>query len=366
MKIGVVGLRGIPDIQGGVESHCEDLYPLLANRNHEIYIFRRKHYVTATTDLKSWKGVNLIDLPSIHNKYLENICHTFISILKARKLKIDLIHFHGIGPSILIPVAKLLGMKTIVTHHGRDYLRNKWKSIPKLILRIGEKTAFKMADRIIFINPSLTGQIIKAEYSYKTAGIPNGFKPNQKKSGDNILELLNIREHNFILAVGRLVEEKGFHDLLDAFNKSMIDNDIKLVVVGGCDFKDKYADALLSRRSERIIFTGSLTRSELATLYDSAMLFVLPSYHEGLSIALLEAMGHGLPIIASDISANKLPELDDGAFFETGNVDALADKIGNFNKTGRKSYDMGNYDWEMIADKTDMVYRSIENENGGK
>ena len=62
MKIVVVGTRGIPDIQGGVETHCEELYPRLAAMGHDVTVVRRSCYVTPQNKIKEYKGVRLKDI----------------------------------------------------------------------------------------------------------------------------------------------------------------------------------------------------------------------------------------------------------------------------------------------------------------
>ena len=55
MKIVVVGTRGIPDIQGGVETHCEELYPRLAAMGHDVTVVRRSCYVTPQNKIKEYR-----------------------------------------------------------------------------------------------------------------------------------------------------------------------------------------------------------------------------------------------------------------------------------------------------------------------
>ncbi len=87
-------------------------------------------------------------------------------------------------------------------------------------------------------------------------------------------------------------------------------------------------------------------------------LFVLPSYHEGLPIALLEAMSYGLDVAVSDIRANRLSELDGSDFFKRGDCDDLARLIDTKLRVAprRRCYDMSRYDWDAIAARTAEVY----------
>ena len=60
MKIVVTGTRGIPDIMGGVETHCEELFPRIAAKGYDVTVIRRQSYVQ--DDLYEWKGVDLDDI----------------------------------------------------------------------------------------------------------------------------------------------------------------------------------------------------------------------------------------------------------------------------------------------------------------
>ena len=62
MKLAVTGTRGIPDIMGGVETHCEELFPRIAAQGYSVTVIRRKSYVHDT--LTEWKNVQLVALPS--------------------------------------------------------------------------------------------------------------------------------------------------------------------------------------------------------------------------------------------------------------------------------------------------------------
>ena len=84
MKIAVVGTRGFPGVQGGVESHCEHLYPNLVKQGCYITVFTRKPYINL--QIESYEGIKFIPLYCPQNKFLEAIVHTFKSVLRAKKL----------------------------------------------------------------------------------------------------------------------------------------------------------------------------------------------------------------------------------------------------------------------------------------
>lgn len=84
MKIVVIGTRGIPNILGGVETHCEELYPRIAAMGHDVTIIRRTPYITDDNRISEYRGVKLIDVYAPRKKSVESIVHTFLAIIKAR------------------------------------------------------------------------------------------------------------------------------------------------------------------------------------------------------------------------------------------------------------------------------------------
>ena len=150
MKLVVTGTRGIPDIMGGVETHCEELFPRIAAKGVDTTLIRRKDYVRDS--LTEWKGVKLVDISAPKRKSYEAVVHTFRAVNKAKKLGADVVHIHAIGPALLVPYAKMLGMKVVFTHHGPDYDRDKWGFAAKSVLKLGERLGCRFADDVIVIS----------------------------------------------------------------------------------------------------------------------------------------------------------------------------------------------------------------------
>jgi glycosyltransferase involved in cell wall biosynthesis len=365
MKIVVVGIRGFPGIQGGIENHCEKLYPHLAAQGCVITVFTRKPYIN--TAINTYKGIVLVPVNCPKNKFLEAIIHTFKCVIKAWKIKPDILHIHAIGPSLFALLARALGMKVVVTNHGPDYMREKWSLPAKIFLKICELIGTLFANELITIAKNIADDI-KKNYGRNSTILPNGVNIPNLAETNNILREHDLQEEKYILAVGRFVPEKGFHDLIDAFNSEEF-NDHKLVIAGSADHEDEYSRNLekKAQSNNKIVLTGFITGISLQELYSHAKLFVLPSYYEGLPIVLLEAMSYGLSCIVSDIPANRNVELDEQRIFKPGDINSLAAKIKEFLYKPWKEEDRikqinlisENYDWGKIADETLTVYKKI-------
>lgn len=361
MKIVVTGTRGIPDISGGVETHCENLYPRIAAMGHDVTVLRRKCYVTEDNRIKEYKGVKLIDLYTPRKKSLEAIVHTFLAVVEARRLHADVLHVHAIGPSIMVPFARLLGMKVVMTNHGPDYDRGKWGRMAKMVLKTGEKWGTRCSNRVIVIS-TVIADILRNKYGREdTDLIFNGVNAPARSASTDYIKSLGLEPGKYILAIGRFVQEKGFHDLIEAYKRLGL-KDIKLAIAGDSDHPDSYSEQLKrDGRDAGVVFTGFIKGEKLNQLATNAALFVLPSYHEGLPIALLEAMSYKLDVLVSDIPANRLKELEGEDFFPVGDVEALADGIKRKLATAAtpRTYDLSAYNWDNIAADTVKVYEQV-------
>ncbi len=365
MKVVVLGTRGFPGVQGGVEAHCEKLYSKLSKLGCEITVFTRRPYVDSA--IKVFENINLVALDCPKSKSLEAIIHTFKGILAAKRFNPDLLHFHAIGPSFLIPLARILGFRVVMTNHGEDYKRKKWGVFAKFILALGERLGSYFANEIICISQSIADDI-KRKCNKDSNIIPNGIEiPEILESGET-LRKYTLEKNKYILTVGRYVPEKGFMDLVEAFNSAGL-KDWKLVIVGGADHESDYSRALRERanNSQNVVLAGFLSGILLKEIYSHAGLFVLPSYHEGMPIVLLEAMSYDLLCLASDIEANRNISLPDENYFSSGDSKQLSEKLKIFvnrslteeQKLKQREMLRKEYDWNDIARKTMEVYNKV-------
>jgi len=363
IKIVVLGTRGFPEVQGGVEKHCEELYTRLVKLDCEVTVFTRKPYIPKDKRVNNWQGIKFTHIWCPKKKSLEAITHTFIGLMFSKRMSPDILHIHAIGPSLLVPFAKLLGFKVIVTNHGQDYNRQKWGKVAKFFLKLGERLGTKYADKVIAISLTIKEFLEKKYGRFDCELIFNGVSIPQKLQSDSYVKSLGLIPKKYILSVARFVEEKGLHDLIEAY--SSINTECKLVLVGDTDHETDYS-AKLKRLADKygVIRTGVITGRKLGEIFTHALLFVLPSYHEGLPIALLEALSYDLDVLVSNISPNLELNLGEENYFEVGNVEDLKNKIMQKlqNPTLYKdwSYVLKKYDWDEIAVKTLKVYKSIQ------
>jgi len=310
----------------------------------------------------SYEGISIVPLFSTRATSTEAIVGTFISALFARYSGADVLHIHAIGPGLIAPLARALGMKVVVTHHGEDYQRAKWGGFAKFMLRCGENAALRFAHRIIVVAPSLRSGLAEAypAAAEKLVYIPNGTSdlPREGSRYTDVLAKFGLTPKHYVLAVGRLVPEKAFDQLVAAVRRVP---HRKLLIVGGADHSSDFSKRLLESAGDDVAFAGIQDKATLRDLYLNCGLFVLPSLHEGLPIAALEAGSLGAPLLLSDIPANRDIGLPDRNYFAAGNIDDLVAKLQRPDSEYAIDSEAlkDRFDWDVIARQTSDVYSAI-------
>jgi glycosyltransferase involved in cell wall biosynthesis len=371
MMIAVVGTRGFPDVQGGVERHCEELYTRLAARGHELVVFTRSPYVPNAPRWSTWRAICFRKVWTPRRKSLEAIWHSVAAVLLARASGIKLVHVHAIGPGLVVPLARLLGMRVVFTHHGRDYMRDKWGAAAKLTLRLGERLAVRYANAVLAVSREVEDWV-RQRFHRPVIYAPNGISvaPRSVAEVKATLAGFQLQPGGYAVTVARLVPEKGIHNLIEAVSGSDVPT---LVVVGEADHRSLYAAELKARAPEKIRFVGVQPHEVTLDLVRGARVFVLPSYHEGLPIALLEAMACETPVIASRIAPNceVVTGGVDGWLVDAGDVSQLRLTLQEVWTLGESERSAGvaraaqtvarHFSWDGTVDTVAATYRAVSN-----
>ncbi|MBQ9556528.1 MAG: glycosyltransferase family 4 protein [Muribaculaceae bacterium] len=351
--IAVIGTRGFPGIQGGVEAHSYFLYTRMSGVSVRVY--RRRAYLTSQS-AQSFPNIEYIDLPSTRIKGFEAVWHTLLSVMHILFHRPDVVHIHNIGPGMFAPLLRLMGLPVVLTYHSPNYEHDKWNAPARWLLRQCEKISLRFSNRVIFVNKH---QMEKCGALDKSVFIPNGIDPVTRSTSTSFLDKHGITRGEYLLAVGRLTPEKGLEYLVEAANR--LPQVRQLVIAGASDHDTAYRELLVSLDVNRkVIFTGFTSGEDLRQLYSHARCFVLPSVNEGFPMVLLEAMAYGLPILCSDIPGTRQIDLPEQDYFAVRDVDSLCAAITRQMDKPRevKDYDLRQYDWQSIARQVQQQYNS--------
>jgi glycosyltransferase involved in cell wall biosynthesis len=361
LRIAFIGGRGVIGKYSGIETYYEEVGARLAKMGHTVTAYCRIYFTPATAECR---GMRVIRLPTIRSKHLETLIHTFLSTMHACFSNYEVVHYHTLGPSLFSFVPRVFGKKTVVSVQGLDWKRKKWGTAARWVLKFCERTSALLPSRTVVVSRTLQ-EYYRSRYAKECSYIPNGTQIRTRRIV-GYLESVGLEPDSYVLFLGRLSPEKNCGLLIDAFEK--LDSPVKLVFGGGSSHTDDYVARLRERQSERIKFLDWLSGDALEEVLTNAAIFVLPSDIEGLSLALLDAMGAGLCVLASDVPENMEAIGDAGFAFKHGDAHDLQRMLALLlsnpvvrENAGRRAQERirQQYLWETVVTEMQSVYSSL-------
>ena len=367
--------REFPPDSGGIGYYVYYLSRKLLERGHKVEIITRS--LSAETTTESTDGINVYRVSYVPF-YPFHIClHGFFvnKLLRSLEPKLTVIHMHSPLPP---PIKTTLPVITTVhspskrafenTYTDTHDLRSWADKLQQMIVYPPiEKRIFKLSNKITTVSSNVREEL--RAYNLNPQAITvvgNGvdqrfFIPKQSKN----------QTKPYVLFVGVFRSGKGVLDLLDCANYVCAKRpDAHFILCGDGPLLEKMRVRVQNKGLQKqITFFGRADRNRLVKLYQNAMVLVQPSYHEGLSTVILEAMSCGLPLVANDIAGNrevilsgsngilvppKSPESMARAVLKLLDDPNLRELIG---RAARKTIE-DKYSWDIV---TDNIIKCYEN-----
>lgn len=326
MKIVFIGGRGI-HILGGIENYMLNLTRELTKLGHECIVWCESDH----NEVEMLDGVKVI----YHKGPKSNlICKPWCG-LKAtiktvfREKCVDVIHYNAWPPSLWCWIPRLFGIPSMMEGHGLEWQRSKYSPKAQKIMKAMEGFTARLNQHLIMCSE---GQVkyFKEEYGKESICIPGAVTlPDLSLPNDSgILERFGIAPKKYFLFMGRLVQDKNPDYLIQAFIKAKKEG-YKIVIAGSNDAMPDYVEKLhsIGAGHNDVVFTGAVYAQDKAKLLQNAYCFCLPSTIEGLSIVMMEAASYHLPVIASEIEANREFLGDDAVYVKPENESDLVKAI---------------------------------------
>jgi glycosyltransferase involved in cell wall biosynthesis len=367
MKIAILGTRGIPASYSGFETAVEQIAARLSDRGHEVLVYCRNHVVDPS--LKTYKGAELVHLPTIQNKYLDTFAHTLLSSWHvARVTRPDVALFFIAGNSPLCRVTRWASIPSVINVDGLDSDRSKWPGPAKAYLRFAESRAPEWSDRAI-TDSNAVADVFEGRYGTRIGVIPYGVE-NPGHTGTETLERLGLEPRRYLLFVGRLEPENNSHLLVEAFSRISAERarGMKLVIVGGAPYADDYIRQVWRSADPRVVFGGYIFGQSYWELQHHAYAFVAPTEVGGTHPVLLEAMAAGNCILVNDHKPNVETVGDAGLYFDgAAGVDDLTRQLERIldeprlveayrAKALKRSED---FSWESVTDQYEALLEEV-------
>ena len=340
LRILIGGDTFSPDVNGSAR-FAEHLASGLAARGHDVHVVAPSAKLPVGTRTEVFDGQKV----TVHRLYSWRwYPHDWLTFAipwrikqnSARiidEVKPDVVHFqsHIIIGRGLSDEAQKRGIRIVGTNHVMPENMLAFTGIPKFLQNWAIGLAWAAARRSFIRADAVSAPTRRAaDYFEKATGIHDIYAISCGINADQYTADFTPRTSNRVIFVGRVAGEKHLDVLLKAIQLLPADLDVTLDVVGGGDqLKNLQAMAVQLGIGDRVNFTGYVTEEEKQRLYTQATVFAMPSIAELQSIATLEAMASGLPVVGADAMA--LPHLihdgENGYLFAPGDPRDLADKL---------------------------------------
>jgi len=361
MKIAIMGIRGIPANYGGFETFAEKISIGLVEKGHDVTVYCRTNNVSYNEPF--YKGVKLVQLPTIQHKYADTVAHTFLSVVHSLINRYDVILICNSANSIFSFIPRITNQKVAINVDGLEWQRAKWNYWGKLTYRISEFLATFLPNHVVTDSRFIEDYYLK-KFKKDSTFIPYG-ATTKKTDTNGVLKKYNLKANKYVLFVSRLEPENNAHLVVKAFEKTK--TDMKLVVVGDAPYNDEYIENLKKTKDERIIFTGYVFGKGYAEFQSNAYFYVQATEVGGTHPALLEGMGYGNCVLATDVPEHREALSDAGIYFKK-DVSELAEKmqylldnpevINNYSQNALKRIKKY-YSWESIVDSYEKLFRRL-------
>lgn len=324
LRIAFLGARGVVGTYSGIETYYEEVGSRLASRGHQVTAYCRDYF---TPDVPAHRGILVRRLPCLSGKHTETISHSLLGTFDCLFRPFDIVQYHAIGSSPLALLPRLFGKKTVVSVRGLDWQRAKWGGFARRALQFGEWAAATFPSATSVVSKELERHYAEV-HGKKVHCIQNAVVAPERRPVGRLLEGLGRKGGDYLLFAGRISPEKGVDTLLEALRPlAPLLRGRKLLIAGGGSFTDGYIAEVKALGWEDVFFLGRVGREEMAELYSHCLAFILPSAMEGLSVALLEAISYGLPIVTTDIAENREVVGDAALLFPYGDAAALGSQL---------------------------------------
>jgi glycosyltransferase involved in cell wall biosynthesis len=292
---------------GGIESVTVSLAKGAVKAGHTVTVVCFKK--SKALDAEVIDGVRVLRMPSMTVVASQPLGIRYIRVCLREASNADIIHLHA--PNMLAAFCCLFSTKKtrlIVHWHsdviGKGFLGCIFKPLERGMLK---RASCVIATSQIYADASSALKRFKEKIKVVPIGVPDA-----KKAGltvclpDYLTEKLYGKR--IILTVGRLVPYKGFDILIES--AKLLEHDVVVVIVGEGPLQARLRAVIAtSGVADRVLLVGQLSGETLHALFNRAMLYCMPSVKrsEAFGVVLLEAMAHGLPIVATDIPGSGVP-----------------------------------------------------------
>lgn len=358
MRIALLGTRGIPANYGGFETFAEELSTRLAMRGHHVTVYCRERYSGP-----EYRGVFLQYLPTIHNKYLDTLFHTFLSSLHLVLHRVEVVLYCNAANAVFITLPRLFGMRVALNVDGIERKRKKWNWFARTWYLMAERLATILPNRVVS-DAEVIEHYYRERYGKRSTFIPYGAE-TVKLASDAALRKLGLERGRYFLYVSRMEPENHALQVRLAFER--VQTDLKLALIGDAPHAAEYIRQVRDTMDPRIVMPGGVYGTGYHELGSHCFAYIHATEVGGTHPALIEAMGKGALVIYRDTPENIEVCADAGLpFHDEAALIRRLEQVLTMGEPDRHEYQTRaaqrvreRYNWDAVTDQYERLFREM-------
>jgi glycosyltransferase involved in cell wall biosynthesis len=361
MRIAILGTRGIPASYGGFETFAEELSTRLVERGHEVTVYCRSHHTDPI--LKSFRGVDLVVLPTLKTKYFDTVVHALFSSLHAARRKFDVLLYCNAITVFACWIPKAFsGSRVLLNVDGLERNRRKWNALGRAAYVIAERLSARLPDAVV-TDAEVIRSYYQEEFGIRALMIPYGGDLGEPP-GDAALTRLGLSRQNYFLYVSRLEPENNALSVVEAYRR--VEGNLPLVILGSAPYAAGYIRRVREAADARVLFPGAIYGAGYRELLFNARAYIHATEVGGTHPALVEAMGAGRTVAYHDTPENREVCAEAGIPFDAHRPETLSAVLNSilndpalsavFSEAARRRV-ARLYRWEDVVDRYETAFR---------
>src|SRR5215211_3690708 len=368
LRIGMLGLYGMPMAKlhfTGFETGFGEIAPRLAEAGHEIVIYCRRGSYPAAMRVPSYRGVNLVYVPSPGGKNFSGLIATFFAVLHALVAgRYDVIFFVNVGMGHHAALCRLFGHKVVMNVDGLDWTRAKWGTVAKSYFFSAARSAVRFCTELVTDAEAMRVFYLE-RFRKETTMIAYGAYIETSEKPE-LITPFGVDPQQYYLIASRLIPENHADLIARAFLRT--DSSKKLLIAGGANYDSPFHRELRAMAGDRVILAGHIDDQEvIKELHCNCFVYVHGHSVGGTNPSLLKAMGYGNCILALDTVFNREVLEDGGVFFprdeavltqEMRGLEADPQRVAELRLMGPERI-RNHYTWEKISRQYDDLFQEV-------
>ncbi len=326
-------------------------------RGHRVTVYCRERYSEST-----YRGVQLVYLPTWRHKYFDTIAHTFLSTVHLIFHRVDVALYCNAANAIFTFWPRVFGIPVALNVDGLERKRKKWNLLARTWYLVSERLATFCPNAVVTDAHKIAEYYLE-RYGKKSDFISYGAETGKLESAE-ALERLGLERNGYFLYVSRMEPENNALLVREAFEQ--VDTPMKLALIGDAPYAHDYIQRVRDTKDARVVMPGAIYGSGYQELLSHCFAYIHATEVGGTHPALIEAMGRGALVLYLNTPENAEVAGGVGIPFQAGELAAKLQLVLAMPEVERVEWRRRasqriaeRYSWDAVTDQYERLLLNL-------